>query len=391
MNISYKKLLPLNMRETRWGQYIEVFQNIMSEIKTQKVDVIKNQNDIESMTFDQFVSLAKKYGFDLVTYAGYTSTEYYLKKQVKTIVKRIETRNTRPGYQYINYVYDFLGDAYPIMSDGGELFPNTAWWDLFETDLTINTLDSADDNLLYNFPIQFDESDFFDVTDESIAWDYTYPVYSSPKETSLNEAFLDTSNFETLDLEPMLNKMTRGILIHFSPKFVENNLEFFSYETMLAYVHDCLLNKKRTERLYFEPTVYIIGKYDKTKRITNYTSYDGSISSQQKTLLIKDNLASVSDIHFGNSHHTTIDNTITDVSSPINNYDLSILTDCDLIMQNTHHLQIRKKLKAPFTFENFSEITLYNSNGECLLYSCFPKINYVEKSRNNVFLDISLV
>jgi len=42
MTVNYKKLLPVNIQNTRWGQLIEAFQDlIVNNVKSEKIDIIK--------------------------------------------------------------------------------------------------------------------------------------------------------------------------------------------------------------------------------------------------------------------------------------------------------------------------------------------------------------
>lgn len=389
MNIQFKNFLPSNLRNTRWSEFIEAFQSIATDIRQEKVDRIKTQFDLDLMTSDEKISFARTLGFDLLIYEGYTSSDYYLRKQVSTIVDRILWKTTRTGYRYIHYVYNMKGDCYPLLVNLDDtLEPILNWWGFSENPTIVDSLDSEGNNILYYFPLKWDAGEYSWDVDET--WDATFEVYSNPRETGLDTTYLDTDDYPNIDLDSFINQLSRHLLLTYQFRFVENATEFISAETALAFWHDATLNKKKVEVLYFEPMLVINANEDNTLRTTTYSNYDGTISATQQTIQIKDKLDSIEKIRFGNGGHTVVDSSITDVQSFISSTELLLDGDCDVIDQQPEYLKFRKELTDHCKWYNFSEIAFFNSLDECILYTKFPKINFSSKMNSNVCVEVNL-
>ena len=85
MGISYKSLLPKIMQSTRWGQFIDAFQNVIDEIVTNVVEPIKTRFQYNLMTQTELLDMAAKLGYTITYLDGYTSSNLYFKKEILSI------------------------------------------------------------------------------------------------------------------------------------------------------------------------------------------------------------------------------------------------------------------------------------------------------------------
>ena len=188
MSIDFKKLLPSNLRDTRWGEYLEALQAVMSEIKSSKIDIIENQFNIDIMTDDDIIKMRDYLGYVFLSFTetdNYTDTTRFLKRQIQTVVPRILNRNNLKAYQYNFYIYDLIANLYPMYYDDENeiLIPKNDWLTFDEIpEGVIDTLDAGGDNILY-----YDED--------------LQPVYDVPQETGFDDQYLDTDSFPTLDMQ----------------------------------------------------------------------------------------------------------------------------------------------------------------------------------------------
>ena len=138
MSIDFKKLLPANLRESRWGEFLEAIQAVMSTIKSDKIDIIENQFNIDLMTDADIIKMRDYLGYTFLSFTdnvGYTETTRYLKRQILTVVPRILNRNNLKAYKYNFYIYDLIGSIFPMYydSDNELLIPKNDWQSFDET------------------------------------------------------------------------------------------------------------------------------------------------------------------------------------------------------------------------------------------------------------------
>ena len=201
MPIDYKKLLPSNLRETRWGELVEAVQSVLNDIKTNKIDIIENQFDIDEMTDTQINNMRDTLGYQFLNYgAGYTSSNRYLKRQLLTILPRILNRNNLKAYQYNFYIYDLIANIFPMTYDSTTQYftPITNWWSWDESVYNVvDRLDLGVDRILY-----YDS--------------FGNPVYADPKNLGLSMEFIDYDwddmKVYGIDLKPVPEPMTMLLL-----------------------------------------------------------------------------------------------------------------------------------------------------------------------------------
>ena len=274
MALDLKKLLPSNMRNNRWGEFIEVLQNILiDDVKVNKVDIIKTQYQIEQATTAELKRLASMFGNNVQTLTGYTLSDRYIQRSLLTLIPRILYKNTRRGYKNIHYIYNLIGDIFPLYedNDSGSLKVLENWWTSSEYEEIINILDSGDDNLLYKLPIKLDTG--LTTLDQGDELDTYYNVYSSSVSSNLPDGYLDSGDITTLDEVAVLDNLTRHLIFTYKHIFVEDSSDFLSFNTHLT-LRDNLKNmKKATEIIYIEPKLEINTNSNgtATTRITTWT------------------------------------------------------------------------------------------------------------------------
>jgi len=258
VHIDYTKLLPTQLRDTRWADILTVVGSILEDIKVAKIDIIKTQNQIMNMTEDQLVQFALNFGYTIQYLDGYTSTIDYLRKEVYTIIPRILNRTTILGYNPIFTIFNLGGNVYPMTYSGMTLHltPYETWSTSDEiTDLPPDTLDADGDFILFTLPIGYLE-DLIEL-DGGGALDSELPVYDDPAHSTKPAITLDDPLFLALDVTSALAEVTRHLIIKYSHIYAENATEFLSMDTLLAFYIDVLNQKRRTEVIYFEPNLEI--------------------------------------------------------------------------------------------------------------------------------------
>lgn len=402
MPIDYKKLLPSNLRETRWGEYMEAIQAVLNDIKTNKINIIENQFNIDEMTSAQILTMRDTLGYSFSSFGdGYTNSTRYLQRQILTITQRIVNRNNLKCYQCNFYIYDLDGNVYPMTFDSqtSTFTPYTDWWTWDESQYyVIDKLDLGNDRILYYDSL-------------------SNPVYANnPLNWGLDAQTLDTDEWPHLDMKSTHDTLTRHILIPYSFRYVEDNTYWMSESTLISFYEDIVYSKRATEIPYFEPiitvncsgTVGFSGPFDSSMITQNfYYSYDdvysGIVESYYYGSSVDSSIsgvAGISYIQFGDGSHTTIDDTITEVQSPLTTISgvvsgiVSITDFVDVTTRTGTNLNVRKKITQKNKFANFSEIALMDVTSGVVLYAKFPEVTYLtsfNKFYSGVQLNINLI
>lgn len=353
MQIDFKKFLPSNMRSTRWGELFEALQDyLLNGLKSEKIDIIKNQYILDELMYDDYFNLCQLHGYTLFSYDGYGESTKYLKRQVEVLTHRILNKTCRKGYKSIFYIYDLIGEIYPLYEnelDGYLLYPITDFWSNNEVAGSDLYLDSSPD------------------------------------------IYLDTDSFPNLDLDNSIDSITRHMVISYKPKYVETADEFLSNNTAFLLERDIKIHKRKTEIPYFEPylDIYV------TSGVGQHWYYDhDEINSGVVQSYLYDDLSGVAFIHFGSGIASGVidgyipSSGITDVEILSNEFVTSGIT-WD-IFTNTS-LQGRKKISQKQKINSFKELALLNSSSGIILYSTFPEIIYTDTMYGNFYLNINVV
>lgn len=359
MKIDYKKLLTAVLRPTRWGELVDVYQSIVEEdIKPDLVESIMNQYNFDEMTNAEKIKLASIFGFNLLRYEGYTSSDEYLDKQVRTIFKRTYSKTLRKAYKYLFYVYNGTGDVFPTILKNDEYYePAEDWWTIGENPDVIEYLDAGDD------------AEFEDTTLD------------------------DIENFVTLDQEGFIEFLTRYILLSYKPLMVENSTQFLSTYSLLVFQNDAYQIKKITEQLIYEPYLVITAKNDNNQNIISYINYEGDETAYQKTILLTSGAAVTSGqafefgeigfINFGTGGYENVSGAsdVETFSFQLTSGEFQEIEDDDF----PNSVLLRKTISSFVYGSKYSEIAVFDLNSGCILYSTFPTVEFhTEKIYGNL-------
>lgn len=420
MNISFRKLLPKKMRNTAWGELIDVFQDMYSDLKEEKVNRIFNQFDIDKNSKEEKIELAKTFGFNLLTLDGYTCTDDFINKEIRTIIPRIVSKTAMPSYNYTSYCFNLISNLYAISATNtGEL--STARLSTIydpETQITYATteLDQGGDNILYftdytPWQLDFETGDDWEFqldSDEETrtTLDAQWIVYDDPIETGKEDTTLDSYDFLTLDAstgtetgggEAIITQITRNLNYNYKHKFIENVNEFMSLETLKVLKNDIDQIHKATEVIYYTPILEISVNLNKTPKTQEYTSYDLSLTANQNSLLVGNLFNEYYYVEFGTGTQS-----ISGVITGVNNfsyrypdYNISGIIPsgvihyfdnvCSGCIAFDFNIEERNK------FTEFTECAIYDVNSGLVLYSTFPKMQWDKYMYNNVQFQIKHV
>jgi len=374
LTIDYKKLLPASMRTTRWGQFVEALQSVLTELKTDKIEIIENQWNIDEVTATQIKeNLRGTLGYEFLSYeTGWSSNIEYLKRQILTVVERILHRTTKKAYDYNFYIYNLIGTLYPMykgLLDETILHPKTSWWTYDET---------VDDEV----------NDTLDLG-----------------------CTLDTDVFPHLDMLSNIDRQTRHLLIPYSFRNVDTQSYFQTEETLSAFYEDILFTKKATEIPYFEPickvncsgipgVVSTSGSHITTKEY--YFDYDRTTSGIVKSFYYGSSkvngLSGVVGVQFGTGAYSSLSGIITHVQTLLSYSGIvsGIIwsADLDIIEQNTTRFNARRNITQKCKFDNYTEVALLDRASGVVAYASFPQITYLidkKKFYGNPQIDFNLI
>ncbi len=400
MPIDYKKLLPSNLRETRWGEFMEAIQAVLDDIKTNKINIIEDQFNIDEMVLAQINNMRDMLGYQFLNFGeGYTNTTRYLQRQLLTIINRVLNKNSLKAYQSNFYIYNLIADIFPMTysSVTDTLTPVTDFWTWDESEVyIIDKLDLGSDRILY-----------YD--------DLSNPVYADdPLNWGLSAQTLDTDSWPTLDQKTINDSLTRHIIIPYKFVDVENNTYFLTENTLTSFFEDINFTKRATELAYFEPictincsgVVGFSGAFD-SDMITKeyYYSYDETYSGivesyfYGSTDLSLIGLSGVAQIQFGSGSHDIINGSISGVATPIItsgviNGIINATDTVEVSVTTPTNFNVRRKISQQCVFANYSELALIDANSGIVMYSKFPEITYLTdktKFYGNVQIDINLI
>ena len=373
ISIDFKRFLPSNMREERWGEFMEAFQDLSGDLLDEKIKLLVTQYIDEEMTDDDYKNLINLFGWELSSYEGWADDSEYFRRQALTAVSRIIYKTTRKCYKDEFYIWNLWGDVYPLVKNiDNTLEPFEYFWDSDENPNTVDILDPSADNALYFQNYTFDGLFKFD---EGQTFDQKYTVYFKPIASDLLEAWLDSPEIvRTLDEQSQIDYLSRQLLLQYRFKLAEDTTQFLSANSMRAFNNDVKQLKRKTERVYYEPILEI--NYNGTSGstyTTEYETFDRTDTTEQQTFFRASNFSQLSSIHLGNSFHTIIDDSISGVASlseviPVSNLEIEQESDIWYIRRILYDFQE--------TYD-FSEIALYDSISGCFLYSTFPYCRYL--------------
>lgn len=372
MAVNYKKFLPSNIRNTRWGDIALALQDLLlNQFKPQKVDVLRNRFILELATQDELKELIYTFGYHLSQGNGYTATIDYIKKQAKTLAQRVKTKSTVLGYPYLFYIFNLVGDVYPLLQ--GELGYLTPWLDWLTVPETGESAFILDNDL------------HLDQGMDSILYyagpGLTNPVYDVP----LNDGTLPW----TLDNLDIVDIITRHFLISYYYRFAENSSEFMSADTARAFFNDVIQMKRAVEVPHFEQRLRLYASSLNTPTITPYYDESGANIANQESILISSLAVPIVTIQFGRGGYTSpLSTTIPGVQDLIASYPL---TDFQIKLQDSTHLYFKNKIQINTKWFDYSELALIDNSGNCLYYSKFPTVRFHPQMLSSIYLFFAVV
>jgi len=390
MNLNFKKLLPKVLQPTRWGEYIEAVQSVLETIRTDKVNIIKNQYLLDEMSDSEIQRISKELGYAFKSYEGYTSETEYKLRQLLTVIPRIINKTLSKGYKYISKIYNLTDSAYPLYYKENRLAPILDWETFDETTNVKYVLDRAADNGYFVYK----------------SGDDYITVYETPKNDGLSDLYLDDlSVWESLDQENFVNQITRHILYSFQFNYIENENEYMSENTARSLYYDIVKHKRRSEVVYFEPYLQLETNFSGLTKQIVYTwdkLTSGEILSvcQSSGDITSGAVIRFGDNYWGENYLSSAD--VTDVSNFLFQIDLltsgeitsgNLNTYCDIYNWSNNELYLRKWIvQKNKTVQSFSELAILDQSSACIYYAEFPKINFYEdKMYTNVSLKINLI
>jgi hypothetical protein len=350
MAIKYRDLLPSVIKNTRWGQFADAYQYVIDLFTAEKINPIKDQYNIDKMSNDEIKNIAFLFGYNLYSLTGYTSSTYYLKKQIETISKRISYKNTKKGYQTLGYIYDLFINVYPIRLIG---------------------LDS-----IFSVRDTYWEDEAFTLE--------TFSLDMDPGVT------LDSDDWPSLDVTTSsLNKTIRHFVIQYSPKYIEDATTFISKETLFSFGKDVDQQRRTTEIPYFEHMLKINTSITGAQTDKTWVSYDNGVSFIQESKAYSPNLLNIIEVQLGDSILPDLSSTPSGVQNLSYTYSVSgaLVNINSSATRFNYRIDIEEKCK---NLVEFSEIALLNSSGVAF-YSHFPTIKNNDSLNSNLAFDIRFV
>lgn len=416
MAVDFKKLLPVKMRSSMWGDFIKAYQNIDTQIRTGLVNPIFDQYT-QQATEEELVRLASMFGFNISILKDYTASIEYLKKEVEFIIPRIKSKTTKKAYTYTACIFNMICDVFPMMtSSSGSLSSKltTVYDPESQLELEVVLTDQEGDNLYYNELINNWTLDGNFKLDNYGILDYSRSVYGDPKETGLVEAFTDTDNAVYTDgvvvnnHGTLITSVTRNISFCYKPLVIDYPTEWISFYTNKAMKNDIDQLHKATEVVYYEPWIVLDTNNDTTLTNKNYYNYDNSISGQVYSISSGELLLNAQYIQFGTGSHWSSISGLSPTISGVSNFSYFIprtiisgetipnvpsgvggwnyFSDATSISMDIDFI-ISEKNK----FTEFSEFAILDSTSGCIYYATFPTIKWYQNMYNNIRVTINLV
>ena len=385
--IQFKKYLPSIMQQTRWGTLIDIWQEIVyNNIKTNIVEKIINQYDIDLMDETDIQGLFQYFGYNCLTLTGYTETFDFIKKELFTLVPRIQKKSTQDYFILQGIPFNLISNAYNLYYDtvNNNYIPNLT--NEYSVIYGTEVLDREHYYLFLDYIFKTDQNNIVDF-DPIIQTDNVYAV-EQYQPIQLSETYLDEYDFSQLDSLLYITQITKNILFIYYHKYVENENEFLSENTLKSLVNDINQFKKLTDRIYYTPELQISINQNKELTIQPLYNYQLQKISSIKSILISDDLNSLLLIRFGKGAHTTIDTSITDVFDFY--FEKSIENDCFIIEQENNTLSFILKIEELQHFDYITEFILINTSNNAMVYATFPKIQWLDNMYSSIKIIINV-
>lgn len=418
MSVQFKKLLPIKMQTTIWGDLITAYKNVDDQIRDDLINPIFDQFT-EKASNEELIRLGSFLGIKILSISDYTLTKEYLLRQIRTAVLRIRSKWSKRSYDYVSYIYNLYCIIYPMMtSSTGALTSklSTVYDPSAQLSNEVIITDQEGDNKYYNEPVDEWDTDTHNdefLTDVDLVTDYTIELYGDPKETGLTEAFTDTDNAVLTDGVIIDNKgtlvtqLTRNMTYCYNPKFLETEDEWLTKYTSRCLKNDIDQIHKATEFIYYEPWI----KFDSSSisgEVTNttYYNYDFSISGQTHSVFKQNVLANSAWIEFGTGNHWSGSGLPSNISG-VQTFSYHVPVSTSGIVDSSipsgvggwnyfydptaTFLDIDMIISEKNTFTEFTELALKDATSGCIFYASFPKVQWHQSMYSNIRITVNLV
>lgn len=372
------KLVPKNIRTTRWVQFIQAIYNyIQTVIKPYIESRLKNKYITLKTIKENLKDLVERKGYTVIESDGYTSTIEYYTRLAENLPVEIIWLLSDKCYRYLLKTFWLLGETWGLeLNFDNYLIPKKQIQSGTSIDLNYQLLDQEKDII------------YFYVSG--------YPVPNPPLKTYLPELFLDTYEFPNLDLDDIRDP-TNHFLIDYQFYLVEDKDVFISYNTSKVLYETVSQIHRLKEIPHYRVVLDLLFNEDKTLKSKSYTSYDFDVSKESyvRTIWLRSNLSLARYIEFGNSPYLTITSSIQRVNIFIGSMDIDSF---EIIDQSNYVLDIEYKITeyGKLTCTNgviltkFSEIAILDENFQAIVYVSLPTINFYEKKYTSIKLKMRI-
>lgn len=385
MAIQYRNLLPKRIRNSRWGELIDVFQATIDDIKNTYIYRLRDKYNKDEMDEESYQDLIYRFGYDLPFFKGYTSTLAFFKKQAESLVKQIQYKTAPRSYQYAYYIYNMLGYVLPQRLQSGIYIPQYSAAAGIDVSKSIVQFDQQ---LPY---IEFYSGGVAYPNDPPIPTGLPELTFDSADETDPNAQFLFFDGNAELDY-------CNHFALSYDWKFVESVIPpvFSSPETTRSFYESTQQLKRKIAIIHYQPR--IIFELDSSGAVVSNEIFleDLSNSTYVSGIYLDHGipLTDITKVRFGIGSFNVLSTSITDVE--VFTQENSLSTDWFIRNVSSTNLEIELKMDeyTRYTFNNqwaISELIFLDTLDQPVAYIKFPKIHFYELMYNSVYLNISVV
>lgn len=388
----FKKLLIKSLRQTRWGDLANAFQDIISELKSDKLSKLKYKFDVQNSGEENLKSLIVNSGFPLYIYSGFTSSLEYLKRRAESLVYERLYRGGALSYLYIMKSFFLKGGVYSLRSDEQKIFR-----------VIRNPLESINSQAFEYF-----------LSDQALPFIYYYdgvnPVPNPPIETGLPDLYSDSddmagaSRILFLDINE-IRDYTNHFVIEYEFLKIEDENVFQSSYTALAFEKTVNYSKREKEVAHFQPLIKVPLMMDKSVNEIVFTSYDDLLQSSEKTIWVTGDLSQVNKVQIGRGRNYDIDInpvnqcsipliTYTPVSAYFNEIDRSVSglhIESNIYEYSKLGISATGAVSGEVAITNFSEVAFLDNTNNLIAYAYFPSVNLTDTMYSSVCFDVRIV
>jgi hypothetical protein len=401
--IDFRKLLPSNQKGKPSEDIVRGVQGVLQDLVDERASLLKNSIRLPGMVVENAVNYAERMGYNFNTGDGYTSELSYFRKEVGTLVNRLQAKCADIAYEKIIYTYKLEGNVYPLLiydAINTTIFMEP-WIDWLNFTGVVNEdaelIDRGynDDGSNPSFPI--DPADILDRDQD----DFGNLLIG----TSVD--YLDTPF-------PYYGISTRHLLVSYEPlmrksdgkRVAEGYNYVMSNDTAKSFYSNVGQFKRLIEIAHFEFRLKMTVTTAGSNYVIDYIDESGNAHSpavqMTSRLFTGRDMATIEKIQFGSGRHTDADitaETITGCQTPIDTTSTGVvndgspnfrttLLDYNLSTLSTDLVQLRNYITVAMKWFNFTEICFLDSSNNVVVYSKFPEIKFYPEMYSSVYLEV---